>query len=117
MPTFNAKYAIHHEPELDTDNKKQPSVDRECSCHNVITASAIIVVLRLKELRRDESTTSTPVSTNGLDWKDQEADLPQVGRQFYALTATCVTSVSLFINLRHPRDFTSHTFRRRTLYI
>ena len=29
----------------------------------------------------------------------------------------CVTFVSLFINLRHPRDFTSHTSRRGTLYI
>ena len=29
----------------------------------------------------------------------------------------CVTFVSLFINLRHPRDFTSHTYRRGTLYI
>ena len=29
----------------------------------------------------------------------------------------CVTYVSLFINLRHPRDFTSHTSRRVTLCI
>ena len=28
----------------------------------------------------------------------------------------CATLVSLFINLRNPRDFTSHTSRRRTLY-
>ena len=28
----------------------------------------------------------------------------------------CVTFVSLFINLRHPRDFTSHTSRKGTLY-
>ena len=28
----------------------------------------------------------------------------------------CVTFVSLFINLRHSRDFTSHTSRRGTLY-
>ena len=28
----------------------------------------------------------------------------------------CVTFVSLFINLHHPRDFTSHTSRRGTLY-
>ena len=27
-----------------------------------------------------------------------------------------VTCVSLFINLRHPRDFTSHTSRRATMY-
>ena len=29
----------------------------------------------------------------------------------------CGTFVSLFINLRHPRDFTSHTSRRRTLLL
>ena len=29
----------------------------------------------------------------------------------------CVTFVSLFINLGHPRDLTSHTSRRGTLYI
>ena len=29
----------------------------------------------------------------------------------------CVTFVSIFINLRHPRDFTSHTSRWGTLYI
>ena len=30
---------------------------------------------------------------------------------------SCVTFVSLFINLRHPREFTSHTSRRGTLCI
>ena len=29
----------------------------------------------------------------------------------------CVTFVSLSINLPHPRDFTSHTSRRGTLYV
>ena len=29
----------------------------------------------------------------------------------------CVSFVILFINLRHPRDFKSHTSRRGTLYI
>ena len=29
---------------------------------------------------------------------------------------SCVSFVSLFINLRHPPDFTSHTSRRGTLY-
>ena len=29
----------------------------------------------------------------------------------------CITFVSPFINLRHRRDFTSHTSRRGTLYI
>ena len=29
----------------------------------------------------------------------------------------CVTFVSLFMNLRHPRDFTSHTSWRGTLYV
>ena len=29
----------------------------------------------------------------------------------------CVTFVSIFINLGHPRDFTSHKSRRGTLYI
>ena len=29
----------------------------------------------------------------------------------------CVAFVSFFINLRHPRDLTSHTSRRGTLYI
>ena len=29
----------------------------------------------------------------------------------------CVSFVSLFINLCHPRDFTSHISRRGTLYV
>ena len=29
---------------------------------------------------------------------------------------SCVSFVSLFINLRHPRDFTSHTSRKGTMY-
>ena len=38
-------------------------------------------------------------------------------RTYISRNYCCVTFfVSLFINLRHPRDFTSHIFRRRPLY-
>ena len=43
--------------------------------------------------------------------------LPYMSCDYYYYCHNCVTCLSFFINLRHLRDFTSHTTRRGTLCI